>query len=328
MPSHSRFRLAGMCAAAIACCGCGAIGPPLPPSLHIPQRIAGLAAIERGDKIALEFTLPGQTKDKVVIKRLGEVELQAAPVESKTGGEIVRLADGPQNPGPVHFEVPAARWVGKDIALTVRVAGSTGRFGEWSNAVKMHIVPPLAAPAEVKAEAASYGVHVLWRGEPAPGIAYRIFRRDPAQKAPARIGRSESPDYADTTAQYGVTYEYRIQAELKAGESEAESSVSAPVSITPVDTFPPAVPSGVTAIAAAQAIQVSWMPDTEPDLKGYYVYRSAEGGPFERVNGLLDTPAYGDRAIQSGAHYRYAISAIDQVGNESTRSAPVEAAAP
>ncbi len=327
MRSRSPFFLTGLCAL-ILCCGCGSVAPPLPPSLHIPLRIMDLVALERGDKILVEFTLPDHTRDRVLIKQLGAVELQVVPLKPKAAAQVIKLAGGPEAPGPVHYEVPVGDWAGRDVQLTVRVTGTTGRVGEWSNEVAMRVVQPLLPPSDVKAEAAAYGVHLSWRSVSVPGIVYRVFRRGPAQKEFGPIGRSESAEYADTTALYDTKYEYRIQAALKAGESEAESLNSTPVSITAIDTFPPAVPSSVTAIGAAQAIQVSWVPDTEPDLKGYYVYRSVEGGSFERVNGLLDTPAYGDHAVQSGAHYRYEISAIDQKGNESARSAPVEAIAP
>ena len=68
--------------------------------------------------------------------------------------------------------------------------------------------------------------------------------------------------------------------------------------------------------------------NAEPDLKGYYLYRSVEGGPFQRVGELLETPAASDRGIERGRRYRYAVSAVDQKGNESARSAAVEVAAP
>jgi len=115
-----------------------------------------------------------------------------------------------------------------------------------------------------------------------------------------------------------------VQAAMKAGDAEAESGVSKPAAIPYEDRFPPAVPAGLTAIAGIESIQLVWNPDAEPDLKGYYLYRSAGDQPFARLGELLESPSYTDRAVEAGKRYRYAVSAVDQSGNESARSAPVE----
>ncbi len=45
--------------------------------------------------------------------------------------------------------------------------------------------------------------------------------------------------------------------------------------ITPVDTFAPAVPGAVTAVAGVNTIELlAWTRNGEPDFKGYNVYRS------------------------------------------------------
>jgi fibronectin type 3 domain-containing protein len=40
----------------------------------------------------------------------------------------------------------------------------------------------------------------------------------------------------------------------------------------------------------------------------------------------VDTPTYSDRNIEHGKTYRYEVTAIDRLGNESPHSAPTEAA--
>jgi fibronectin type 3 domain-containing protein len=95
-----------------------------------------------------------------------------------------------------------------------------------------------------------------------------------------------------------------------------------------VDTFPPAVPANVKAIVGTRSVEVSWSRDTESDLAGYRVFRSAEGGPFTLVADKLTSPSYSDRAVKSGARYRYAVSAFDQNQNESARSNPIDVVVP
>jgi hypothetical protein len=308
--------------------GCGYIGDPLPPSLNIPSRTADLRAFERVDKLVVDFTLPALTTDGVGMKRLGEVELRIGPEGGDWAAQARRVATDAQLPGPVHLEIPARDWVGQQVLIRVRVASRKGRFSDWSNPLRLHVVAPLEPPANVKAEGAAGGVRVTWAVPPArPGLTWRVFRRGPDQEKPERFAPSAQPEYVDSTAQYGKTYEYSVQAALKAGDAEAEGGFSKPAAIAYEDRFAPAVPAGLTAIAGLDSIQLVWNPDAEPDLKGYYLYRSAGDQPFVRLSELLESPSYTDRAIEAGKRYRYAVSAVDQSGNESARSAPVDVVA-
>ncbi|HJZ96915.1 MAG TPA: hypothetical protein VKE70_10450, partial [Candidatus Solibacter sp.] len=71
--------------------------------------------------------------------------------------------------------------------------------------------------------------------------------------------------------------------------------------------------------------ELSWDPNTEPDLAGYRVYRAIGGGQFEKLADLSPVPAYSDKAIQKGVEYRYAVTALDRAGNESQKSTPATA---
>ena len=87
-----------------------------------------------------------------------------------------------------------------------------------------------------------------------------------------------------------------------------------PETITPIDIFPPAVPSGLTASVGIGAVELAWNRNTEADFKEYRVLRSEEGGPFVEIARGLDAPVYSDHAVQSGKHYRYQVLAVDQNG--------------
>ena len=60
-------------------------------------------------------------------------------------------------------------------------------------------------------------------------------------------------------------------------------------------------------------------------MAGYRVYRAGPGGEFEKIADVGQAPAYSDRTAESGKMYRYAVSAVDQAGNEGVRSVIVEA---
>ena len=115
-------------------------------------------------------------------------------------------------------------------------------------------------------------------------------------------------------------------------DSEVTSPVSAAVMVETTDVFPPAVPANVVATytGATHSVDLSWTPDTEPDLAGYRVYRCADGGTANAERWVrispgepVAFPAYSDATAQAGRVYRYAVSAVDEHGNESVRSQPV-----
>ena len=133
------------------------------------------------------------------------------------------------------------------------------------------------------------------------------------------IATAGGSPHVDPEAKNGQEYEYRVQSFV----GSAESEWSPYVKITPKDVFPPEVPAGLTALAGISTVELSWDPSTAEDLKAYRVYRSEDNGEF-KVVADVDTPAYSDKQAQAGKLYRYAISSIDQTGNESAKSAPAE----
>ena len=319
-------RTSCLLAATVFLSGCGYVGEPLPPALNIPGKVTDLRAVERGDKLVIQFTIPALTTDGMVLARVGRVELRAGPAAEgpfaiESWAAQARLLETPATqPGAVQLEVPAQEWVGKEVIVGVRVSNRKGRFGEWSNLVVLPVVPPLARLAAPQAQATPGGVHLSWQAP--PGASFRVYRN--AELLAQAQAQAQALEYLDATAQYGQSYKYSVQYVLK----DAESEISDAVEITPQDRFPPAVPTAVTAIAAAQSIELTWDRNTEPDLKGYYLYRASEGGPFSRIGDLLETPSASDRKVESGKRYRYAVSAVDQLGNESALSAPVEISVP
>jgi len=307
---------------ALLLAGCGYMGEPLPPSLGIPQRITDVSVKQHSDKLVVRFTAPAATTDGVLIRRLERVEMRVGAAEdarrdAEGWTERARSADNTVTaPGPATVEVPAREWAGWEVIVAVRAWGRKGRPSEWSNLVAFRVVASLEQPSRLKAEATAAGVRLAWDGP--RGAAFRIFRDK------AELGVAEKAEYVDATARYGQSYRYTVQTVLKTGDSVAESEISEGVSITPEDRFAPAAPAGLVAVAGVRSVALNWERNREPDLKGYYLCRSVEGGPFERVGGLLEVPAASDREIEAGRRYRYAVTAVDQKDNESARSEAVE----
>ncbi|MDQ6758863.1 MAG: hypothetical protein M3Z32_03220, partial [Acidobacteriota bacterium] len=127
-----------------------------------------------------------------------------------------------------------------------------------------------------------------------------------------------------TTAEYGSRYEYWVQGV----RGQAESDLTGPLAVMPEDTFPPAIPAGLTASAGLQTIELAWERNTEPDFKGYRVYRRTGEGTFEKIGELIEAPSFSDKKVETGKRYGYAISSVDQAGNESPKTPVVEMDAP
>ena len=110
------------------------------------------------------------------------------------------------------------------------------------------------------------------------------------------------------------------------GRSAIESDPSGPICITPKDTFPPAPPKGLAAVASTGVINLIWDANTEADLAGYVVLRGE--APGATLQPLMRDPIketrYTDRTAKPNVRYVYAIVAVDKAGNRSTLSNQVE----
>jgi len=96
-----------------------------------------------------------------------------------------------------------------------------------------------------------------------------------------------------------------------------------------VDNLPPAAPVNPQVISNEINITLAWNSNTEPDLFGYYVYRSTTS-PVTTASTLLTAvplgvPGYSDTTAVLGTRYYYAVSAVDTSGNESPLSVEVSA---
>jgi fibronectin type 3 domain-containing protein len=98
----------------------------------------------------------------------------------------------------------------------------------------------------------------------------------------------------------------------------------APVAVVPEDRFAPAAPSGLTALAGTDSVELVWEPNREPDFRTYRVYRSVDDSEWKSVADGLTAPAFSDRDVMPGKRYRYTVTGVDERGNESARAEPFE----
>jgi fibronectin type 3 domain-containing protein len=288
--------------------------------------------VERGARIVVEFPVAQRTTEQMPIKppvtedvRIGtfpgadfKADQWAAQAQRITGGHAAN--------GTALYETPAAPWVGKEAIVAVRVAGGNGKQSGWSNFAIVEVVPEPERPRNLSAVPSPRGVSLTWS---ARGDRFRVYRRGPGETGFTAQAAVEKPEWTDANTDFGKHYAYMVQTIVKlANDKEALSDFSEEAAITPEDVFPPAVPTGLQAAAAPASIELAWDANTEPFLGGYRVYRSAAGGPVEKLAEVGVIPSYSDRQAEPGKTYRYAVAAVSKTGYESAISAPVEASLP
>ncbi len=314
--------------AAIFLAGCGYIGDPLPPLANVPGRVKDLAAVQRGSRIIVQFSVPDTTTEGHPIPAPVKLDLRAGAAdqfdENQWAASARQIPPGAITDHIAHFEIPCGEWTGKEIIFGVRMVGGNGKQSGWSNFVVVPVLTAPVRPTAVTAVATAGGVRVTWQGA---GGEFRVFRKEDAAEY-ALAATVQRPEWLDAATEFGKPYTYMVQSLVKQGEKIAESDLSESIALTPVDTFPPAAPIGVRASTAPNSIELNWERSPEPDLNGYRVYRATGGGALEKLADVSVVPAYSDRAVEAGKTYRYAITALDRTGNESARSAVLEVVVP
>ena len=203
--------------------------------------------------------------------------------------------------------------------------------------------------------------------------------QQPTSSQPSTTNQPEPSGTIDQTARFGDIYRYTAQRvrsiELAGHSLELRSPISASVTIALHDIFPPATPTGLDAVPGQTAstnqpptpnnqqpapnslsIDLSWQPNTEPDLAGYIVYRrqlptantpnqqpainnqpaNSQQAPTNNqqtaATRLTPTPilgpAFRDLTALPGQTYGYSITAIDTSSNESLPTPEVQQTLP
>ncbi|MEC9477359.1 MAG: endonuclease [Planctomycetota bacterium] len=92
------------------------------------------------------------------------------------------------------------------------------------------------------------------------------------------------------------------------------------------DVTPPAVPTGLAAVAGECQVALDWNDNFETDLASYSVYRSTDvAGPFAQISTISAVSAYTDTSAEGAVQYHYQVTATDVSGNESGPSGLVSA---
>jgi hypothetical protein len=239
------------------------------------------------------------------------------------------------------------------VSFFVELRNHAGKTAGPSNPVWIATGPAPSTVTDFSVTTQAGGPVLHWQAEaPAPGTVLRIHRTLVTQPGAAKpsesagapppqeqtlevdLGAADPGQAIDRDAPLDHVYRYTVERVLRVDVDHHALEIAGPPSqsftVDAKDEFPPAVPGGLAVVADEQnhTLDLSWTPDTDPDLAGYVVYRRdvTAGTGAERISGkgLIVPPSFEDKAVIPSHRYAYALSAVDQDGNESVRSGEVE----
>jgi fibronectin type 3 domain-containing protein len=290
----------------------------MPPLLNIPERTRDLEVVQRGEELLLSWTAPSLTTEGMPLKEVGRMAVvEAESEEGLDAGRERLVVQGVEAGARVERRVKVDAEPGRRIVLAVKNYSRRGKTEGYSNVVAVEITRAPGAPASLTAAAGAEGVELTW--EAVEGASGYQVHRDATL-----LAEVESNGFTDRDFEWKKLYRYFVRPLVKVSTGVAEGSDSRVVEITPEDTFPPSAPGGLQAAVTETTVDLNWNLSPERDTAGYYVYR--EG--MRLTPEALAAPAYTDRDVQRGAHYTYEITAVDQQGNESLRSAAARVTIP
>lgn len=348
---------------------CGTPGAPLPPSLKLPDPVADLTAVRTGNQVSLTWKMPRKNTDKLLIK---------GNIPARICRQFTTAACDPI-PGNLSFQPgveasftdtlpdPLANGQPRPLTYFVELLSPKGRSAGPSNPARILAGAAPAPVAGFQAHLRKQGTVLQWTATP-PETANTVIRLHRTLLTPSAPPKSASqgtllappkepvevtlladqpqqPHVLDKTIRFGQTYEYRAQrvarVQIDGQTVELAGPLSPPIRIEAIDTFPPAAPTGLAAVATAPeasatsspstpSIDLSWEPVNEPDLAGYAVYRREGDSPWQRISPAQPVigPAFHDPGVKSGHTYTYAVTALDQAAHESPRSAETSESVP
>lgn len=310
---------------------------------------------QRGRTLELSFTLPVLATDGQRLTKPLEVQVfrtvtppgrdnpntptWASPWLTLPAEDLTRHTEGKKVVFPIALSAEESQQ-GSTFVFAVRALtrGFRRRPVEsgFSNVIQATVLDVPQPVKDLQVQAAEHALELSWSlpartlsDQPVSGpVAYRVFRSRTGKPGSFQLlGESSTASYRDAAFEFERTLFYKVATVSREAGRLAQSEDSAVVEITPRDVFPPAAPQDLSVIYTADAVELIWAANTEPDLASYNVYRREEAGAAQRVNPEpLRTPIFRDTSVKAEHKYAYYVTALDLTNNESVPSEeiPVE----
>jgi hypothetical protein len=335
--------------------GCGNVGAPLPPLIQIPVLVSDLKVQQFGKSAHLSWTLPKLNTDgsaattvaTVEIYRLATDRNQPAP-DSKWFAQSAHLwksipkqvldtypPDMKLSFSDTFQEFNAGDVFQRSFHYAVRVVNNKKQSAGLSKIVSLTVSPLPTSPENL--HVVSLGEQHTELGWDLPKLnidgsavndptQFNVYRRADLQSPETRLNQTlvKEARFKDESIELDKSYVYSVRPVVETPSGPVEGEDSQLLEVTNADTYPPKPPGEVTAISSDQGISLVWLPNTEADLAGYWVYRSGQDKKFERLQDqLLTTASIIDKSAEKGQTYFYRVKAVDLKGNASEFSEEV-----
>ena len=338
-------QMAGLATVIFSLAGCASPGPPRPPSLHLVAIVDDISATRIGPKVLLHWTTPDKTTD--ALEPTGHLSAIVCRVTAAKCIPVSKLAVHPgQSLTQEILPPPLTQDPATILRYRVEIQNASGRSAGLSNEA---LTLSGAAPepiAHLQTRVTPKGVLLQWEKD--GGLSTEILitrdRLTPPKPAKTQAGikvakeepantilraTADAPGTLDPTAKFGDTYTYRATrvrtVTLNGATLQIRSEPSPATTIAVVDTFPPAPPTGLVLVPTESGPDLSWEPNTEPDLAGYFVYRRSPNAPPTKISDLIRVPGFHDPTTPTAeTKYSYSITAVDINGNESKHSEEIQ----
>ena len=300
-------------------CGCGKVGDPRPPKMRTPAAVSDLRVSQSETNIVLTWTNPQKYVDGSNATDLKDVHIlrDGKPIEMVS-------VSGPGKPQT--YMLPVGGSVGTTPSFSLEVTTQRGKTSSVSNEVRTSVVDVPGVVLNLSGVMDQHQIRLDWHPpsqKPELAEVY-IVRRNDGAFDPVSVTETH---WVDQTVETGKSYSYIVSA-ARSSVPPVSGPPSPPYTVIATDTTPPAAPTGLQppVISDSGAI-LHWDRSTEEDC-GYKVYRSdnpaaGDGGWVWLGNAILTITSFTDGSYRPGSFY--SVTAVDDSGNESEKSAPVRA---
>ena len=272
---------------AIVLAGCGYAGEPKAPALRRPVKVTDLAAVERGAKIVVTFTLPQETTEGLPISGSPDVELRVGAMPAPWNQDAWQ-ASSDRVPMPAwQVPPPGAMAASGSPVRRVRTGGASGAGGASGKKSKLGLAKAPAKPVKPAA--------LL----PPKALLFRTVEIDAAK-------------YFDKATVIGL----RVHGPQ--GREDGWSMVT-------LDVFQPLpVPRNLRPVDAPNAVHLNWSGDA-PAFRIFRRPQSANATEADWVRiGDSTRASFDDATADYGKAVQYYVQAVRQVGSRWLESDPSE----
>jgi fibronectin type 3 domain-containing protein len=305
-----RIAILGICLLVAAC---GKVGDPQPPNIRIPEAVKDLNVNQSGYMLVLTWTNPARNID-------GSAATNLARVQVRSGTSEPTIVNAGEAGKAQSYSLPVIPGVDAPRRFIVVIETKQGKTSNPSNTASITPVEVPGTVADLRAVVDQRRITLVWSKpveHPELANAYIVTRTD----KPAEPEIVSDSRYEDSQYQQGKTFTYQVTALRRVQDHDVTGTGVQTITVLVEDKTPPATPEGLDIVQSDTSAYLTWDANMETDLAGYHVFRSDRAeGPFKSTAlSLITKNVFVDPDYKPGTYY--SVSAVDEFGNESPRSA-------